>query len=281
MRNRHNLGFSVLSIMLAVATMPLFAADTTDRLATDIRLYVGRQAASSEGKTQLSPGLQIVSPGKHYYAGTEVEQLKGKLKKNFGLSEMTATPMLTEEFYVGKEKELTTQAGSVKFRLTLVTFTKYNATYLVRTFDNDTLLNESKIEIVRGNRGIIGGRDGETAPFFFLVIEPVGVVQKISGKMSAPEIVSRVNPVYPEEMRTARVQGVVIVQAVIDEAGTVVNVSIIESPNPGLNQVVIDAIKQWRYKPALLNGKPVAVYLTITVSFMLRDDDATQAKPKE
>jgi protein TonB len=66
--------------------------------------------------------------------------------------------------------------------------------------------------------------------------------------------------------KQARIQGVVLLEAVISKDGAIDNLRVI-SGHPLLTQAAIDAVKQWRYKPTLLNGEPVEVVTTITVNF--------------
>ncbi len=96
-----------------------------------------------------------------------------------------------------------------------------------------------------------------------------GQVLKVGGDVKEPVVLHQVQPAYPEEARKNRVQGVVKLAAVIDEKGIVVKVEPIESPDPSLSEAAAAAVKQWTYKPATKNGKPVKVGMTITVNFRL------------
>ena len=79
-------------------------------------------------------------------------------------------------------------------------------------------------------------------------------------------MLTQVKPVYPPLAKQARIQGVVLLEAVISKDGAIDNLRVI-SGHPLLTQAAIDAVKQWRYKPTLLNGEPVEVVTTITVNF--------------
>lgn len=94
-------------------------------------------------------------------------------------------------------------------------------------------------------------------------------VLKVGGDVMAPVEVHRVQPAYPEEARKNRVQGNVVLSAVVDEKGAVSKVDAVESPDPELTKAAVEAVKQWTYKPATKKGKPVKVQLTVTVSFKL------------
>jgi protein TonB len=78
-----------------------------------------------------------------------------------------------------------------------------------------------------------------------------------------------VKPVYPAIAQSARVQGVVILEATIGTDGRVTDVKVLRSI-PLLDQAAIDAVKQWQYTPTTLNGQPVPVIMTVTVNFALQ-----------
>jgi periplasmic protein TonB len=78
-----------------------------------------------------------------------------------------------------------------------------------------------------------------------------------------------VAPVYPETARIARVEGIVIIEAVINTAGDVVEARVLRS-QPLLDLAAIEAVRQWKYTPSLLNGVPVPVVMTVTVTFTLK-----------
>ncbi len=96
-----------------------------------------------------------------------------------------------------------------------------------------------------------------------------GDVLKVGGDVKEPVVVSNVPPTYPEEARKNRIQGRVIVEAVISEKGIVTKVRAVESPDPMLTESALEAVKKWTYRPATKKGKPVKVFLTATVSFKL------------
>jgi periplasmic protein TonB len=81
-------------------------------------------------------------------------------------------------------------------------------------------------------------------------------------------LIRRVEPRYPEIARTTRVEGAVLIKAVISTEGKIEQAQII-SGSPLLSKAALDAIRQWRYRPYLLNEKPVEVETEITVNFYL------------
>jgi TonB family protein len=92
---------------------------------------------------------------------------------------------------------------------------------------------------------------------------------RVGGVVRPPLKVVHVAPVYPPLALAARVQGTVVLDCVIDEQGRVASVSILRSL-PVLEAAAETAVRQWRYRPTLLDGAPVSVLLTVTVEFRLR-----------
>jgi protein TonB len=84
-----------------------------------------------------------------------------------------------------------------------------------------------------------------------------------------PEVIKQVNPKYPEKATQEGIEGTVWTKMWIDEAGNVVEVKIAKTERAELNEAAIDAGKQWKFKPALIDGKPVAVWITVPFRFKL------------
>jgi protein TonB len=99
--------------------------------------------------------------------------------------------------------------------------------------------------------------------------EPVEPPRRIGGDVKAPVAIARSAPPYPEAARKIRIEGVVLVEAVIDEAGNVVDARVLKDIGMGCGRAAVEAIRTWRYEPATLNGRPVSVYLEVRVSFRL------------
>lgn len=120
-----------------------------------------------------------------------------------------------------------------------------------------------------GNHGGVGDKDGPgTGDKTGIGSE--GSPRTITGGVSAPTIVYRVEPEYSEEARKARYQGTVVLQTVIRRDGTVDVVNVVRSLGFGLDQNAIQALKQWRFRPAMYNGSAVDVTINIEVNFNLR-----------
>jgi TonB family protein len=93
-----------------------------------------------------------------------------------------------------------------------------------------------------------------------------------NGDVTEPKLIYKVNPRYPEEARKNKIMGDVVCRTVITAEGEVSDVEIVESEDEIFNQATIDAVSQWRFEPATLEGKPVDVYYVVTVRFNLSKD---------
>jgi protein TonB len=91
---------------------------------------------------------------------------------------------------------------------------------------------------------------------------------KQGGNVTAASIINQTRPIYPPLARQARIQGNVVLHAIIDKEGMVAQLEVV-SGHPLLVQAALDAVREWRYKPTLLNGDPVEVDTTITVTFTM------------
>jgi protein TonB len=111
--------------------------------------------------------------------------------------------------------------------------------------------------------GVIGGAGGAPPP-------PRPNVTRIrqGGAVTAASLINKITPVYPPLARQTRVSGTVRLHAIISKEGTVQQLEVL-SGHPLLVQAALDAVRQWRYRPTLLNGEPVEVDTTIDVIFSL------------
>ena len=114
--------------------------------------------------------------------------------------------------------------------------------------------------------GVIGGIISSTP-----VAVPKVAVQRVRVSQGVTQgmKVHDVTPQYPQMAKIARVQGPVVLAAVIGKDGAIQNLRVVSTASPLLNQAAVEAVKQWRYRPYILNGEPVEVDTTITVNFTL------------
>jgi protein TonB len=114
--------------------------------------------------------------------------------------------------------------------------------------------------------GVVGGLPDMPPP-------PAAKVVRIGGQIVAPKLMRSVQPVYPEIAKLSRVQGLVILEALVGTNGAVKTVKVLRG-NPLLEEAAMEAVRQWRYQPLLLNGEPTEFILSVTVMFTLVSSQA-------
>lgn len=165
--------------------------------------------------------------------------------------EVLATPQLTAK--LGQPAETQTDVRDIHIRVHVAGGTRLMA----------------RVEFIQGE-DIIDTIESywSTGPQKRIRMAPDGLLG-VGGDVKAPVVINRIEPIYPEEARKARITGIVIVRAVISRDGVVKDVQVLKPLPFGLDQAAVDAVKQWTFKPATLEGKPVDVYFNLTINFKL------------
>jgi TonB family protein len=289
MTAKARLGLLIL-VTISIAACPFAAAaEENEGVFTVFRVLVGKPAVAEAGGASvlIVPGTVVMLGRSPEQDATDVLQLMGKLKEAYRLGEVSLASSFATMLVAEGEVEVPAVMGDLAIRATLLGFDAKQATYSVSISELGKVVSEAKITIARGERGIVGSRDGAEAPYFFLTVEPLTLfrapvpkAEGDTGKITPPKIASKVTPVFPEQAHKAGFDGVVILEGIIGTDGTVRDLKAVRSEPMGLTEAAMDAVKQWRYEPArTASGKPVEVYTTVTISFWL--DRAAQEKPKK
>ena len=93
--------------------------------------------------------------------------------------------------------------------------------------------------------------------------------QRIGGRVAQANLLTKVPPVYPPTAKAAHIQGTVLLEVVISKDGEPLSLRVISSPDSDLTQSALEAVRQWRYRPTLLNGNPIEVVTEVTVNYTL------------
>lgn len=137
----------------------------------------------------------------------------------------------------------------------------------------DRLRNRLEIEAVRAQIAVLRGGADAAPPL--RVLGPGSVTSaagpfRVGGNIRPPQKTKHVAPEYPAIAQTSRVQGVVIVEAIIDEQGRVAEARILRSI-PLLDRAALDAATQWEFSPTVVDGRAVPVVMTVTIQFTLAE----------
>jgi protein TonB len=142
-----------------------------------------------------------------------------------------------------------------------------------------TIAPETELEAVRNDAGVVEGTrnglpdgifEGHSGPLPPPPPPPPPVKPvQVGGDVKPPVKIKDVRPSYPPLAQAAHVQGIVIIQTVISPTGKVIDATVLRSV-PMLDAAALDAVRQWEYTPTRLNGLPVSVVMTVTVTFKLQ-----------
>jgi periplasmic protein TonB len=116
--------------------------------------------------------------------------------------------------------------------------------------------------------GVLGGIIGGTGSNLPPPPKPTQQRIRVGGNVQSAKMIRQVQPVYPQIAKTAHVSGTVLLHAIISKDGSVQELQYVSGP-PLLMKAAMDAVREWRYQPTLLNGEPVEVETTISVIFSL------------
>ncbi len=257
---------------------PVGAAASGDLL-LEINVFQGYRSSAPAGEPSSSP-VVVLPPDPGW--SREIDKQRQQIVETLGLDGVTI---------IGKQRILSSGAiQSAEF------FPEKSAPVIVsvrgtRGRDSrvslDIHLREKKIPetelanfSVSGELGktfIVGGRVS-SGPLLVSVTpkDPAAAsdpeaekeIHKIGGDVQPPAVVHRVEPRYPEKLKADRKGGVVVLQVPIDREGHVVNPAVVRHADSEFEAAALEAVQQWRYAPATLHGKPVSVYLTVTVRFL-------------
>jgi protein TonB len=171
--------------------------------------------------------------------------------------QLTSGSMLDKTaFTMGTQTEITTTAPG-RFEYTVVQFTRV----WTNTASGWKLLQSVEFR----------PQAGTATSFAAAPVVPPGTVVRVGGNIKEPTLLTpNIKPTYPQVAKDASIQGLVIVEAVIDEEGRVTNARVIKPVHGLLDQAALEAVRRWTYTPTLLNGAPVSVLLNVAVNFALQ-----------
>jgi TonB family protein len=221
----------------------------------------------------------------------ELNEVQNQIKRVFNLQEVS---LITEAGLIWNSKDSDKLFYNMRLdsKEYLISITPYKGDeFRLEFFEQGegqkTSLLDTKINLPFKNVAVLGFEDKQGKPYFFSFhvsdrlitdvmsseIEDVfakGAVEA-KGEIKPPKLLKKIQPAYPEEARKKGIEGVVILEAKADEKGNVVDARILKSV-PELDQAAVDALKQWKYQPMIIKGKPMPILFTVTVKFALDKD---------
>lgn len=103
-------------------------------------------------------------------------------------------------------------------------------------------------------------------------------IRRVGGSVSPPWVISKVDPEFSEQARAEKFMGTVVVGLIVDTNGVPQNLHVIRGVGHGLDEKALEAIRQYRFRPAMENGKPVPVRVNVEINFRIKDTPAPLAR---
>lgn len=252
-----------LGLLLACAA-PALAGQS--ELPTTYSLLIGHpeSGGAARGSVLIVPGTQIPpleGPG----------ELSDKLREAYQLDSVSLNTRYEEAMVVDRTADMPTTVPGLRVEVTLLGFNTRVATYRVVLKHDGEMLADTPVSVKRGGRAVVGSRDGDAAPYLFVVIGTEQGSATAETTPNAPRLIKRVNPTYPDEARRQMIQGPVALRLMIEHDGSCRILEVAESPHPLLAEAAKEAVGQWRYEPPVdETGKPINIEFTVMISFNLQ-----------
>lgn len=286
--------------LLVAATTLCAVPAAADALETRFILLAGHPAAEADAADRgvlVVPGLVMPlgdaspTPRSIEAASAEVAALARKLRDTLALDTVEVLYTHPQRLDVGQEVTLPPPSASsaVRVEVVLQGFNDEVATYRVRFAEGRSSFADSVVSVPRRKRALVGGLDGDEAPYLFLVVEPAterqdppaeGAARHVGEGITPPRGIHRPSPQYTPEAREMRIQGVVILQLEIDTRGHVRKTKVLKGLPLGLSEAAVETVRQWRFEPARdADGQPVPVIYNVTINFSIPEDGPAERQP--
>ena len=222
----------------------------------------------------FSGGKGLAGPQSSAASGNGYTSMYRKLRDTYRLEWLATEKRDLLDLTLGKEHRLPLVAPDIEAAIVLREVDGEHASYEVRFLEQGKVVAQPTVKVTRGTWATIGSRDGEAAPYLFLLLGPWTAddegLARAQKDFTLPKLINRTAPVYPEAARQARITGIVVLRGTIGVDGTVSNIRVVESPDDDLSKAAMEAFAAWRYEPGRdQKGAPVAFDYTITISFKL------------
>ena len=271
-------------LFVAISTVAhLTAAQEPSQVLTNFCLLVGSPEAESGevSGTLLVSGTVIPLEGEQRGRGREPElrvpvDLFGKLKNTLRLEKVLPRNAAMKPMAVGDRTLLRSPSedASIRIYATLMGHNRDLATYRIEFSHGEQVLSDSKVSVHIGERAVVGALNGEAAPYLFLVVGPEslgGLPPPPVLDRDLPRVIEKVFAAYPIRAKEEKIQGVVIIEGMVQTNGEITDLEVLQDPDPLLGRTALDAVRQWRFQPVVDEaGEPVPVSFKVTTNFRLQ-----------
>jgi TonB family protein len=252
------------------------------RVITEVRVDVGFPASgkAEAEETTIPTGTVILSEGRGDGSSERYMNIRRELKEAYRFTQLVTRAGRTVRLVVGESQAVSNALTGIDVSVTLLASDRDTATYEVRLTEAGKKPLDSRIMVKRDDWAIMGGRDGATAPYFFVLVRPWPLADEAGADEwkggTRLRVIEQVDTVYPDEARKARLQDVVELELEIRADGFVSLKRVLKGQVPALVEAAKESVLKWRFEPARdATGQPVTSAYVLTTAFKLDED----AKP--
>ncbi len=291
--------YFVLVMLLGVSVLGVFASDTQS---IKLRFFEGIKEGMVDPPSFVTSSYLHSTNTARIRTNSILSEEQDQLKKVYNLKDVhliseadlilgtKKKDQIKHTFRINGAEYLVIIQQSVRKRKRLYRLEVYEQT----EEDNNSLL-DTEIQLPKKKSVVFGFNDKQEKPYFLslgipkpILAESEGIVVggaggisveelergaiKAVGETKPPDLINRVEPIYPELAKRAMVEGVVILNVRTDEDGRVDQVNVANSKDPNLARAAVEAVKQWRYEPFYSRGRRYPILFTVTIRFQLSNE---------
>jgi TonB family protein len=270
---------AVIAVLVAqplVLVVPMAASEITHK--TTLVLLVGHPVLpqGEHPTVDIEPGT-VIPAGPQSAAASSVgyAPMFRKLRETYRLEWLATEKRELLDLALGKEERVPLVAPGIEAGITLREVNGEHATYEVQLRDQGEVVAKPVVKVARGTWATIGSRDGEAAPYLFLLLGPWTAddegLARAQKDFTKPKLLTKEKLGYPEEARQAKITGIVVLRGTIGVDGRVSNVRVVESPDEVLSKAAAEAFARWTFEPGRdQKGAPVPYEFSIVLAFKLQ-----------
>lgn len=268
------------ALLLAIAGLCASALSAAEeKLFLEINVFQGYRAGVPLGEP-APPTVVVLPPDPGW--SDDIERQRQQIAETFAFdgvavvakSRAEVTHATTHQFDVGRDWRFPYQVsvrpervGKSRVELDIRILQSRNPAPALATASIQGEIGKTFIvaQNTRGNPVLVA-----VTPKLPSAVTEAGEIKTVGGGVTQPKLIHPVEPHYPDNVRKEKTTGQVVIQAIIEKDGAVARATVVRPVHPDLDAAALEAVRQWRYEPAKQNGKPLAVYMTITVDFRLK-----------
>ena len=300
--------FWVLGLLFGVSFLNVFAVDTQ---IIKLRFFEGIKQTMVDQPSSVTSSYLHSTNTSHIRTNSILSEEKDQLKKIYNLKDVHL--IIEADLKLGTKKrnqiKHTFRIDEMEYFVIIEQAIRrrkrlYRLEVYQQTKEDKNSLLDTEVQLPAKKSVVFGFADKQGKPYFLslgiakqVLAEPAGFdvggaggisieelergAIKAVGETKPPELLNKVEPIYPELAKRARVEGVVILNVRTDEDGRVDQVKVAKSMDPHLTRSAIEAVKQWRYEPFYSRGRRYPILFTVTVRFQLSHGLDNNVRGKE